>query len=440
MSAFDIARFIDEGEWTPYRRSVVAFVALAIIFDGFELQVLSFAIPQLMEEWSVAKTAFGPAMALGMVGMAIGTTLVGGLGDRFGRRNALVGSVFLFGLITTLSAFAQSVPQLTILRFLAGCALGGALPNATAMAAEFTPLRRRAVAVTLTIVCVPLGGMIGGLLASMILPGWGWRGLFLVAGLPPILLALCYRVWLPESPRYLVRHAERHAELGDVLHRMGSKEDHAQQFTDSSETAARSGIAAIVSRDYLANTLGLWIAFFCCTAAVYLAFGWLPTLLSSAGFSISQASLGLALFNMGGAAGAVAAAFAIECYGSRRIMIGLGVLGVAIALLAMVGPLASTPFAVILTLLCLLGLAVNGVQTTLYALASHLYPAALRGRGVGAALAVGRGGAIAISYFGAVLLDIGGALLFFAVMAAVMAGVIVGLLMIRRHFTAASAQ
>src|SRR5207249_4674982 len=115
-------------------------------------------------------------------GMVVGGPLAGHFGDRVGRRGALIGCVVLFGLATIATAFVHGFAGLTILRFLTGMGTGGAVPNASTMTAEFAPLRRRPMAVKLTLVCVPLGGMLGGVLAAQVLPRLGWRGLYAIGG------------------------------------------------------------------------------------------------------------------------------------------------------------------------------------------------------------------------------------------------------------------
>src|SRR5215510_13922774 len=98
--------------------------------------------------------------------MALGAPLAGYVGDRFGRRPALIGCVAVFAFATLASAFANGLAALAVLRFITGLGAGGAVPNAGALVAEFAPWKRRPLAVKLTIVCVPVGGMIGGFLAA----------------------------------------------------------------------------------------------------------------------------------------------------------------------------------------------------------------------------------------------------------------------------------
>ena len=122
--------------------------------------------------------------------MTMGGALAGLAGDRIGRRTALLGSMLLFGLMTAAAAAATSPMQLAVLRLLAGAGLGGAIPNAAALAAEYVPRRHRHIAVTLTIVCVPLGATIAGLLGIRVLPEIGWRAMFVIGGTVPVLVAL----------------------------------------------------------------------------------------------------------------------------------------------------------------------------------------------------------------------------------------------------------
>src|SRR5262245_44610808 len=174
----DVGRLLDDGHWSAYQKWLILLTALTIVVDGVDNQLLGVAIPAIMQEWSAPRAAFAPVVSIGLAGMMVGGALAGLAGDRIGRRTALLRSLMLFGAMTAASAAAGSPMQLTALRLLAGAGLGGAIPNAAALAAEFVPRRHRPLAVTLTIVCVPLGATIAGLLGIRVLPLVGWRVLF----------------------------------------------------------------------------------------------------------------------------------------------------------------------------------------------------------------------------------------------------------------------
>lgn len=431
----DVGALIDEGRWTTFQKLMSALVASAIVLDGFDNQVLGFALPAIIREWGVDRAAFAPVVALGLIGMAIGTALAGLLGDRFGRRPTLIGCMLFFACATGGIAFAQDLTTVGALRFLAGAGIGGALPNAAALTAEFTPARNRPVAVTCTIVCVPLGGIVGGLLAAQLLPTLGWRALFVVGGAAPIVLALVLALVLPESPRFLVRHPRRGAELVRLLRRCGRPTPENARFTDVAEQTAgeRGGLGALFTSFYRRDTLALWVAFFFTQMAVYTAFSWVPTMLASYGLDLAAASSGLTAYNFGGVLGALSGAALISLYGSRGVMGVLSFGGVASAVLLIFVPLSPAgPHGMLVSMLGAHGFFVNAIQTTMYALAAHVYLTNVRSTGTGAALGVGRFGAILSSFVGAAALGFG-ATAYYQILAVAMTGAMVGLLVVRRH-------
>ncbi len=431
----DIGAIIDRGRWSGYQKRAAALVALIIIFDGFDNQALGFALPAIIGEWGVDRAAFAPVVALGLVGMAIGTAFGGIVGDRIGRRPTLIGSMLLFALATGGIAWTHDLAALGALRFLAGAGIGGALPNAAALTAELTPLRHRAVAVTLTIVCVPVGGIVGALLAARLLPGIGWRALFVIGAAAAIALALLLLAILPESPRYLARHPGRSGELARLLRRCGLALPAAACLAEATGTVSvrRGGAPALFEAGQRRDTLGLWVAFFCTLLAVYAAFSWMPAMLAAAGLDLATASTGLTAYNSGGVAGALVGAALIGRHGSRSVMTLLALGGALSALLLLRVPVhAAGPYLALIALLGVHGFFVNGVQTTLYALAAHAYPTAVRATGTGAALGIGRFGAILSSFAGAVVLA-SGAGGYYLMLAAAMGCAAAGLLAVRRH-------
>jgi AAHS family 4-hydroxybenzoate transporter-like MFS transporter len=434
----DVGTLLDEGRWSGYQQTLVALTALTIIFDGADNQLLATAVPMMMRDWSVARAAFAPVIAAGLTGMMFGGAIAGFFGDRIGRKAALIGSVLVFGFATGAAAAADGVTSLGILRFIAGLGLGGAVPNAAALASEFVPKRHRPLAVTLTIVCVPLGGTLAGLLALRVLPVFGWRVLFLLGGIIPVVTALALIRLLAESPRYLATRPERLPELVALLRRIGHTVSPAARFAESGGgTSGRVSVGSLLTPEYRQDTIALWCAFLSCLFAVYLGFNWIPAMLTGAGLPPSIGSTGITVFNLGGVAGAILGALAFARIGSRWTMLALA-LGAAASAAAMrdltIGPAGSTT-----TLISMLGLTgglINAVQTTMYALAAQVYPTTVRATGVGTAVAIGRSGAILSSYAGSLAIDAGGAPLFFLVIALAMVSAATALMFVTRHIPA----
>jgi AAHS family 4-hydroxybenzoate transporter-like MFS transporter len=430
----DVGSVLDEGEWSGYQKLLVLGTALAIILDGLDNQVLGAAVPALMREWSLPRPAFASVLASGMLGMMVGGALGGFIGDRVGRRTALVGSVLAFGLLTVFVSFANTIGVLGVLRFFAGLGLGGAMPNAAALASEYVPRRHRAMAVTSTIVCIPLGGTLAGLTGAAILPRYGWRTLFLVGGIVPLVLAVILWRVLPESPRYLARSRARWSELVALLRRLGHDVPFDAAFADAGEKAVtQASVGQLFVPEFRRDTLALGASYFFCLLTVYTGTNWVPSLLTAAGFGVADASNGLTAYNLGGVVGALLGAFVIARLGSRLTMLVMAAGAIAgCGLLASVSIGAQSVLSV-LAMLAWTGGLINAVQTTMYALAAHVYPTAIRGTGVGTAVAFGRVGGVVAPYAGSWALEVGGARQLFALMGATMAVVFAALAAVRNH-------
>ena len=434
MTTTDVGSLLDDAHWSGYQKLLVAGTALTIILDGLDNQLLGAAVPALMQEWALPRPAFASVLAAGMIGMVIGGFYGGYIGDRIGRRIALLGSVTWFGLLTVLVAFADSVTTLIALRFIAGLGLGGAMPNAAALASEYVPLRRRPFAVTMTIVCIPLGGTLAGFTGALILPAYGWRMLFLVGGILPLVLAAILWKVLPESPRFLARQRERWPELVSLLRRLGHNVPADTTFVDAREkTVVSASVGSLLVPEFRRDTLALCAAFFFCLLSVYTGTNWVPALLTGAGFGVDIANYGLTAFNLGGVIGAILGAVIFSQLGSRVTMLAMTAGAIAgCLLLASVSIAGQSTFAV-LAMLAWTGGLINAVQTTMYALAAHVYPAPIRATGVGTAVAFGRIGGVASPYAGVWALESGGPSQMFALIAGTLTVVFAALASVRNH-------
>lgn len=309
------------------------------------------------------------------------------------------------------------------------------MPNAAALASEYVPRRHRPFAVTLTVVCIPLGGTLAGLVGAQVLPDLGWRALFGIGGALPLILGL-FLIWtLPESPRYLAQHRERWPELVALLGKMERSVPVDAAFSDRTEAAQRASLSELFVPEFRRDTIALWLSFFFCLLAAYGGVNWLPTMLAGVGFTGGLPSYGLMAFNLGGVAGAILAATIVGRLGSRITMLTMCVGAVAGALVVVATPLREQPVVVMLALMVWTGGLINGVQTLEYALAAHVYPTAIRATGVGTAVAFGRIGGVVSAYAGGYALNYGQVGLF-TVLAVMMSFVFLSLSGVRRHIAA----
>ena len=435
-NTLDIGQLLDFGPFSGLQRFVICLTALAIVLDGFDGQLIGYALPLIIEEWGITREAFAPAVAAGLLGMAAGMAGAGLIADRLGRRLVLIGSVALFGVATIAIGFSQGVMGIVILRFLAGLGIGGALPSASTMTAEFAPARSRTMAVTLTIVCYPLGGMLAGLFAGAILPTLGWRALFWVGGAIPVGFALFLLFSLPESPRFLAQQRTRWHELVKLLARIGRPVAPDTEFTDyvsqNAATAQKKGFAALFVPAYRRDTIALCTAFFMVVLSLYSAYSWLPLMLTTEGVNVGIASQALTAYNFGGVFGSLAVAWLMNRYGSRWPMI-INCALACLAAVAMLGLDVQDNVGALIFGFGVHGMFVNSSQVALYALCAYVYSTEVRATGTATALAVGRFGGILSAFVGSAVITSGGSQGFLGLLAIGMAGGAIALFFVSRH-------
>lgn len=446
-ASIDVAEIIDAAPFRGLPVWIAIFSFGFMIADGYDIQSMAFAAPALATEWGVRREWLGPVLAASIVGMAAGSVALGWLGDYIGRKAAFCISVGLLAFGSFASSLAGGLTGLVVYRFITGVGLGGAVPLAASFVAEWTPRKWRGTVVTLTVVAIPLGGMLGAALAQAIIPTYGWRSVFVFGAVFPLLFLVIALALLPDSPKFLVSRPERWAELARSLNRLPGASaalTGREHFTmREPELAGCSGLAGLLRAPYLATTLLLWIAFSCNTLALYGFVNWLPTILSSSGASLSSALNGSVLFNFGGLFGSFFGSLLIALCGSRRVGAGVAVAGALAAFLigleqsAHGRPGAHPASLLVLPLVMVAGACLNGMQAFLYAVSAHSYPTNVRATGVGSAAAVARIGGVLSSVVGSAFFALGFSLpVFFYVLSAVIVATAISFFFLRSHIPA----
>jgi AAHS family 4-hydroxybenzoate transporter-like MFS transporter len=421
---------VDRLAFGAFHARVLALVAGVILLDGFDIQLAAFAAPAILADWQIGSAALAPVMAASLLGMAVGTSVGGRIGDRYGRRRALIGAAFWFGATAMLTALCRDVTSFSVLRFITGLGLGAAVPNATALVAEWMPERARNYALTIISVGVPCGGIVGAGLASWLIPAYGWPAAFLVGGGLPLLLGILMIGALPESPILLARRGDADARIAALVAQAGG--------TATGPFAPPPVVAQgghVLSPSLRRSTIGMSIAFFAALMAVYALLSWVPVLLTGAGFEMASAIRGAMILNLSGVSTSFALTWLMLRIGSRRTMIGTICAGLAaLALWAVLLHTPGVPHGAILFGLALAGAGVLSLQVLLLTLSAHVFPVECRSAGIGYSISVGRLGAIA-SAFGAgfLLARPNGLLLYFGLVAAALMLLAAAMLLVDRH-------
>jgi AAHS family 4-hydroxybenzoate transporter-like MFS transporter len=252
--------------------------------------------------------------------------------------------------------------------------------------------------VACVIVSVPLGGALAGLVEQFLIPQYGWRSMFLVGAIVPLVLFVLFSWLLPESPKYMAKHPTEHKRLAKALNRLlGEKRfDGTENFVVVEEGKRSSNwFKTIWNSDFRRRTVLIWIAFAVNSFVLYMFTNYLRVLLESAGQTSEVGSRGLTLFSAGAALGSIGGAFFIRWLGSRWVGTALAFLGVAAT--AAIGSMITndgSSTGQVLTMCLLAGASVNGMQAFMYAVGAHSYPTEIRASAVGMAQTFSRLGAV----------------------------------------------
>lgn len=399
---------IDRAKFGPLQFGVTALCFIIAMLDGFDTQSIAFVAPKIAEEWGLSPSAFGPIFAVGLLGLTVGAFTLSPAADKFGRKAVILLSTLIFGLFALLTAYATTMNELLIYRFITGIGLGAAMPNIIALTSEYGPARLRATLVTVMFCGFPLGSTIGGLVSTGLIANWGWQSVFFVGGVLPLLLLPVLYFMLPESVRFLVAKGAPESKIAPIVKKIdatASVSDFIEGLKhEQSSTKKGFSIFQLFTEGRAPVTLLLWVAFFMNLLVMYFLVNWLPTLLKGAGLPLSLAILSTATLNMGGVVGAVVLGRLIDKL-SPYLVLGTAYAASAafIALLAFGG----TNLTVLLVGAALSGFGVVGAQIGCNALTAAVYPTNIRATGVGWALGIGRIGAIVGPLVGGVLLAAG---------------------------------
>lgn len=375
--------------------------------DGFDTVAVGFVAPALSKALNVPPPELKQLLTVGFFGLALGALAAGPLADRFGRKWILIAALTLFGLFSLLSTHAESLSQLTALRFLTGIGLGAAMPNATTLTAEYCPAARRSLLITLMFSGFTLGSAGGGFVAAALIPQFGWQSVFWIGGLAPLTLAVILAFALPESIQYLVaRGNAKHLAVASIVHRIDplAKIDVDTHFITPERKSGHTSLSVLFDNGLAFGSIAIWIAFFMGLVVIYLLTSWLPTLMTVSGLGVEKAALIGAMFQLGGTVGAILVSWCMDRYNASLSIAVSYLLGAAMLVL-----IAQAPSNLIAlgALVFMAGFFMSGSQTSMSPLAATFYPTVGRATGVSWMLGVGRFGAILGAFMGGVLLSLG---------------------------------
>lgn len=411
MSNSEVVQLLDEKPLTLTQVTVAALCAAIALMDGFDTQAIGYVAPAIVQSWAISKLALGPLFSAGLIGSLFGALIFGSLADRFGRRLLLIFCTVVFGCGALASSFATSLVALSALRLLTGLGMGGAMPIAIAQTSEFMPTRVRGIMVTLTYCGFSVGAALGGVAASQLIERFGWRSVFVMGGLVPLLLVGCLMLWLPESIEFVVARNGIDAKAGSLLYKLGISTAELREMVSPSfdrRPRASVGLGQLFTGALAILTPVIWLIVFMNLVELYFFSNWLPTMIHGAGIHLGHAALITALFQVGATVGALGIGGLIDRFRKFRVMassyLAAAILVGSVGFLLSRISVGSTGIVLFAAAVTLTGACVVGAQIGIVAVTSTIYPASIRSSGVGWALGVGRTGSIVGPLVGSVLI------------------------------------
>jgi AAHS family 4-hydroxybenzoate transporter-like MFS transporter len=364
--------FADTKPQGRLRWIALSLCALTMFVEGYDAQLMGFVVPGIARDWGVAPASLTAAIAAGLVGMTLGAFLIAPLADSYGRRRLVLYSVIVFAILTIATALAQSLPVLIGLRLLTGIGLGGAMPNAIAITAEFSPSARRASAVAAMFASYSIGAGFGGIIAAWLIPYYGWGAVFVFCGGMALLLWPVLLIAMPET------------------------------YVPQDKAQPKIPIGRLFNEGRARITILLWTIFFANLMELFFLTSWLPTTIEAQGLSPTYALIATVLVQFAGVAAAFGMGPLVDRYGPNRVLpFAFGITALCVAGIGLAGS------AVVFTMLMAFGIGIGtvGAQNCNNGVAAKFYPTSIRATGVGWALAVGRIGSIVGPSVGGILLS-----------------------------------
>lgn len=392
-AAIDIPALIDSHPVSTFQKWILLLVGCAVVMDGFDVQAMGFVAPAIVHAWGIEKAALGPVFGAGLFGMLVGSLVLSICADRIGRRPVLLGATVFFALCMLATAFTHTLDQLLAMRFITGIGLGGIMANASALASEYSPQRRR-VTLMMWVSCGFTGGaVLGGLISAVLIPWGGWQSVFIFGGVVPLVIAALMARYMPESMQFLVLRGRRLDRVHQWLGRIapGVRVGPGTRYVVHEAKQDGAPVVELFRAGRGPATLLLWGINFMNLLNLFFLANWLPTIAADAGYSARTAVLVGTLLQVGGVVGTVAMGPLIDRIGFYRVLVP--VFAVAVVAIAVIGQPA-LPLALLLAVVMVSGFCVVGAQPALIALASGVYPTTVRATGMGWSLGIGRAGSI----------------------------------------------
>lgn len=429
----DPRTYLDKEKMSRLQIIVVAITTLLNAIDGFDVLSISFAAPGIAKEWGTTQAALGIVMSMELIGMAIGSFILGGVADRIGRRQTLLGCLVVMTVGMLLVTTAANAIQLSVWRVLVGLGIGGILACVNAVVAEFSSVKRRGLCISIMVIGYPLGGTFGGMLASYLLQGHDWRAIFYFGAVITGVCVPAVYFFVPESIHWLTQKQPKGAleRINTALARM--KFPPVENLPEIQGQGEKKSIAGIFAPSLAKITLLMTVAYFLHITTFYFILKWSPKIVADMGFAPALAGGVLVWANLGGAIGGAIFGWLTTRIELKRLTIIIMLLtSIFVALFGR----TSADLDQIKMLAACAGFFGNAGISGLYSILAIAFPTQVRATGSGFVIGMGRAGAVISPILVGVLFQAGAGLPTVAMvmgLGSLLAGLVLALFKIRSN-------
>lgn len=403
ITQYTVTEIVERSGYSKPVIKIISLLFVLLVCDSYDVAALSFVAPTLIKTWAITPQAMGLVFSVGLLGLLVGSIFFGRLGDSFGRKRMITNGTLLFGVLTVATGFASNYEQLLVLRLLAALGLGGAVPNAVALASEFSPTKLRITSVGIIFAGYSVGGVLAGLSATVLIDIFGWSMMFYAGGAISIIAALMFKVALPESLRHLTLGASNQAEaarVAKILRPDLSGVLNLKVVGDEDQSFETRTFGQLFDAHLRMATPTLWLIYIASSMTAFSLSSWMPVAVESIGLSPSAAAIATAMLYVGSAVGGVVGGRFADKFGLFAVIV---LAALAIPAVSALGMLGGAP-ELLMPMCFVVGCLAFGTQTCLHGIAGSLYPTQFRSNGTGWAIGIAKIGSIAGPFIGGFLL------------------------------------
>jgi benzoate transport len=390
MSNYDPRSLMATSPMTRLQITACIVTVMLNALDGFDVLAISFATSGILKEWNISRLEFGVVASMELWGMAVGSFLLGGVADQFGRRRSIMTFLVVMTLGSYMCSHAGNLLELGFWRFITGLGIGGMLAAINAASAEFSNDRLRNLWVALMTIGYPLGNVFCALLVSELLKTHDWRVVFQFAAILSAVLFPVVWFGVPESISWLCRKQPAGAlhRINATLKRMGYAAIAA--LPPLPPVAERPSFKDLFTPQVMRLTILMVVAYFAHITSFYYIIKWVAPIASDMGYSGPVVADVLLWISVGGAAGGALLGLLALRWNIRLLTVGILVLS---AITISIFGRGQDSLGGLKVIIFFCGFFVNGGIVGLYTLLAISFPTHLRATGTGIVIGAGRGGA-----------------------------------------------